>query len=105
MDDDEDAPEILFWLLPSLVGLAALLCFGISFLTKRWWQRLLLWALALLLAAGAALLLVRSHPRMAQRLPFAPTPANTHTTENDLAQNINSAEAEKSCCPWHCWGR
>ncbi|MBR0357377.1 MAG: PIG-L family deacetylase [Clostridia bacterium] len=79
MDDDEDAPEILFWLLPALVGLAALLCFGISFLTKRWWQRLLLWALALLLAAGAALLLVRNHPRMAQRLPFAPTPTPTAT--------------------------
>ena len=68
---DPDEAAFLAWLLPLLIGIAAILCLSISFLTKRWWQRILLWLLALLLSLGAALMLVN------ERRPQAAEPAPT----------------------------
>ena len=76
-ETDDGSP--LTWLLPALIGLAAALCVGISFLSRRWWQRLLLWVLALLFVAGAGLLLVRSYPGMAKWVPLGPSPTPTAT--------------------------
>jgi Leucine-rich repeat (LRR) protein len=56
----------LFWLLPLLIGVAAVLCISISFLTKKLWQRILLWIVALLLSIGAALMLINPSAQQAE---------------------------------------
>lgn len=80
-----DPASFLSWLLPLLVGLAAVLCISISFLSKKWWQRILLWVLALLLSVGAALILTGG------RLPQA--------LERRLSQTVQAAEPAPTASP------
>ncbi len=77
----------LVWLLPALMGLSALLCIGLSFAMKRRWQRILLWALALLLLALAALLLLNGRAQPVQEAEPSPTasPAPTDAPVYELS--------------------
>ena len=69
----------LSWLLLILIGLAAILCVGISFRTKRKWQRILLWVLALLFSVSAALLAVHG------RQPSGAWPINNEGSVLELS--------------------
>ena len=64
-------------LLPAALGLGALLCLALLLPFKKRWARILLIVLALLLLAGAALLLVPDRPRFVQALFPTPTPTAT----------------------------
>ena len=71
---DPEEASFLSWLLPLLIGIAAILCLSVSFLTKHWWQRILLWLFALLLSLGAALMLVNERrPQVTEPAPTAST--------------------------------
>jgi len=78
-DDQADGGLPLFWVLLGLVLLAAIILIGLSFLTKGWPVRLLLWALALILCLGGAWMLLRNHQTLSEPEPVRALAFSTET--------------------------
>ena len=95
--EPQEDDMFLFWALLGLLLLAVILLVGLSFPMKRWWVRILLWALALALCMAGAWLLFRSHQSLQEKpeeTTIEPVRALQFTTETLPETSLLSAYPE-----------